>query len=78
MLEFARRAFACGTSRPANKSPTSATHPAIVPRDSHESDGYTLTTAAAAGDSKTFLIGENSGRVHVLKFNGKKLFAVVA
>jgi WD40 repeat protein len=44
--------------------------------ESYESDGYTLRCAAAAGDNKTFLVGENSGRVHILRLTGKKLAAL--
>lgn len=41
--------------------------------ESYKSDGYTLKCAAAARDGKTFVVGEESGRVHILKLQGKKL-----
>jgi WD40 repeat protein len=44
--------------------------------ESYESDGYTLKCAAAGGDGKTFLVGEDSGRVHILKLSGNKLVAL--
>jgi hypothetical protein len=44
--------------------------------ESYESDGYALKCAAAALDNKTFVVGEDSGRVHLLRLSGKKLGAL--